>query len=47
MAAGHYTSIIKRNNNWYHCDDDEIQQISEDKIFHEDAYLLFYRLENY
>mgnify|MGYP002626586736 CR=1 FL=1 len=28
------------------CDDDEVKEISDDKIFVESAYLLFYRLDD-
>ena len=28
------------------CDDDEVKEISEDKILVESAYLLFYRLDD-
>ena len=43
IQAGHYVSIIKRDEKWYFCDDNEISEINEDKIFAENAYLLFYR----
>lgn len=38
---GHYTSIIKNNNKWFHFDDSNKPcEISD--IIHKDAYLLFY-----
>ena len=43
--AGHYISIVKRNGKWYICDDDDVKEISEDKILVDSAYLLFYRLD--
>ena len=46
MVAGHYISIVKRKDKWYICDDDEVKEISEDKILVDSAYLLFYRLED-
>lgn len=46
IQAGHYISIIKRNQKWYYCDDDEIKEINENKILFENAYLLFYRKNN-
>ena len=45
MMAGHYVSLVKRNKKWYICDDDVIEETSEDKIFYKGAYLLFYRME--
>ena len=45
IQAGHYVSIIKRKEKWYICDDDEVNEITEDKIFVDSAYLLFYRQE--
>jgi ubiquitin C-terminal hydrolase len=46
MAAGHYVCIIKRDKNWYVCDDETVKEIDEDQILNENAYLLFYRQDN-
>ena len=45
MQAGHYVSLVKRNKKWYICDDDKIEEISEDEILIKTAYLLFYRMD--
>ena len=46
IQAGHYVSNIKRNEKWYFCDDNEITEIKEEKIYSKYAYLLFYRQDN-
>lgn len=43
MTGGHYFCYIRRNNKWFICDDESVQEISDKKIFDENAYLLFYR----
>ena len=43
MTAGHYFCFVKRNNKWFICDDENVQEVSEKKVANEDAYLLFYR----
>lgn len=45
IQSGHYISIVKRNDKWYICDDDEVKEIDEDEILVDNAYLLFYRLD--
>ena len=46
MEVGHYICIIKREEKWYICDDDEVKEIKENQILNESAYLLFYRQDN-
>ena len=46
IQAGHYVSIIKRKEKWYMCDDDEVEEMSENDVETKNAYLLFYRLDN-
>lgn len=42
---GHYISIIKSDNEWYLCNDNNVNSISEKKsIFKNNPYLLFYSL---
>lgn len=45
MNEGHYICIVKRNKNWYLCDDEDVKEIPEKKILDGNAYLLFYRQE--
>ena len=45
IQAGHYISIVKRDDKWYCCDDDDVKEIEEDEILVDSAYLLFYRLD--
>ena len=44
MGYGHYSSFVKNSfdQTWYKYDDNERQQIKEDQIEKESAYLLFY-----
>ena len=43
MIGGHYICYVRRNNKWFICGDDSVQEINEKKIFDGNAYLLFYR----
>ena len=45
ISGGHYVSFVKRNDNWYFCNDEAINSCSESKAINKDAYLLFYRLK--
>jgi ubiquitin C-terminal hydrolase len=40
--GGHCTSICKKNNIWYHCDDSNVQPIDIENIPVNNAYILFY-----
>ncbi len=40
---GHYISIIKNDNVWFHCSDTIIIPISENKVLEQTAYMLFYK----
>ena len=41
--GGHYTSFVKNaNNNWYHFNDTNVSQISENNLVTNKAYCLFY-----
>jgi ubiquitin carboxyl-terminal hydrolase 8 len=42
--GGHYTSFVKLQNQWYHCNDSNIQPImNETEVVTQNAYCLFYR----
>ena len=42
INSGHYTCIIKKEKRWIMCDDSNIYEISEKKVIHPNAYILFY-----
>ena len=42
INSGHYTCIIKKNNKWFMCDDNNVYTIDEKKVMHANAYILFY-----
>ncbi len=37
-----YTSVIKKGNTWYHCNDNQIKEINLNQEIN-DAYILFYK----
>ncbi len=39
---GHYTSVIEKDNTWYHCNDNQIKETILNKEIM-DAYILFYK----
>jgi ubiquitin C-terminal hydrolase len=42
--GGHYTSFVKMQNQWYHCNDSIIQMVAnENDVITQNAYCLFYR----
>ena len=45
VFCGHYTCIVKyiNNNNWYHIDDESIEEVDIDTIDKSDIYMLFYK----
>lgn len=48
LFCGHYTSYVKyiNNNNWYHIDDNNIEEVNIDTIDKSDVYMLFYKRIN-
>ena len=46
VNGGHYTAIVKTNNEWYHYNDQHIQKISLAEIVTPHAYCLFYQKRN-
>ena len=42
MQNGHYTSFVRRQANWYHCDDAWVQAASVQEVRSCKAYMLFY-----
>jgi hypothetical protein len=45
IYCGHYTSFTKylNDDNWYHIDDDSIEQINIEDIDKSNIYMLFYK----
>lgn len=49
IGNGHYTALVRdwdgdgMSKNWYACDDDHCQPVSEDRVKTSNAYVLFYR----
>jgi ubiquitin C-terminal hydrolase len=43
VSGGHYTSFVKQDEKWYHCDDETIQILEESNmVMTKFAYCLFY-----
>jgi hypothetical protein len=43
FSGGHYTSIIRNNDNkWFYLDDSRVYEIKQDRVVHSNAYILFY-----
>jgi len=43
LQSGHYIANIKSGDNWYHCNDAQVHDITEEKVmFSQGAYMLFY-----
>ena len=42
MQNGHYTAFVRRQANWYHCDDAMVQSASLQSVRSCKAYMLFY-----
>ena len=40
LTFGHYTSYIKRDGEWYYCDDSSVKK---GRVSGDNAYLLFYK----
>ena len=47
VDGGHYTALIKINNNWIHFDDKHTNIIDEKNIITKFAYCLFYVKNSY
>ena len=41
--SGHYTAFVKMNNQWFSCNDNEVEEVSCSKFVGGSAYLVFYR----
>ncbi len=42
IQNGHYTSVIKTGNIWYHCNDNQIKETNLNQEIN-DTYILFYK----
>mmetsp|Transcript_43648 Transcript_43648/g.115260 ORF Transcript_43648/g.115260 Transcript_43648/m.115260 type:complete len:100 (-) Transcript_43648:237-536(-) len=42
MQNGHYTSYVRHQASWFHCDDSAISAVSEATVRACSAYMLFY-----
>ena len=42
LRSGHYTAIVKKNKEWYLCNDSKVNKIEENKVMNANAYILFY-----
>lgn len=42
MKNGHYICYVRRQRQWYKCDDDSVTRVTSDEVRHCTAYLLFY-----
>lgn len=42
LESGHYTTYLRKNNQWYKCDDSWITCVSENTVRASQAYMLFY-----
>ncbi len=45
IGGGHYTSFVRRGDQWWLCDDYSIYKATEDQVLSSEAYLLFYERE--
>ena len=41
--SGHYYAYVKVGDSWYKMDDSHVTRVSEDAVFNQNAYLIFYR----
>jgi len=45
-SRGHYTSVVRRRERWYHCNDRKVEELEAGEVslaLQEDAYILFYQ----
>jgi ubiquitin C-terminal hydrolase len=42
MSSGHYTSYIRANDRWFHCDDSRITKVDSETVHSSQAYILLY-----
>ncbi len=45
IFGGHYFSYVKKNNDWYCCDDINYSKINENEIINSSNYCLFFRIK--
>jgi Ubiquitin carboxyl-terminal hydrolase len=43
--SGHYLAYVKNNNQWYKCNDSEVEPVSVTKVLEQQAYMLLYEVE--
>ena len=43
-ASGHYLSFVKKNDQWYKCNDSVVTKVDEDVVFDQQAYILMYEV---
>ena len=46
LQSGHYICCIRKENNWYYCDDNKIYPTSADYVQKLNAYMLFYEAQS-
>ncbi len=46
MSGGHYVAYVRYEyrgvNNWFYMSDSSVNQVSEEEVFSQEAYILFY-----
>ena len=42
LQQGHYVAYIRRQNDWFRCNDAKIQRVSERQVLQSRAYMLYY-----
>ena len=43
-ASGHYLSFVKKNGEWFKCNDSEITKVEESVVMNQQAYILMYEV---
>ena len=43
-ASGHYVSFVKRNGDWFKCNDDIVTKVDENIVMRQQAYILMYEV---
>lgn len=44
IRGGHYTAFVEVEGKWYHMDDANVNEITEDQVITSNAYIVFYKL---